>query len=46
MIMPDGTLLGKIGGKHSASLTFCIGCHNDMEEETDELLFLPEEYRK
>jgi len=45
MVMPDGTLFGITGGKNSAGLTFCHGCHV-ASEENDMMMFLPEDYRK
>jgi len=46
MIMADGSLWGETKGRNSSGMTFCFECHNAMGEETDGLLFLPEEYRR
>lgn len=46
MIMADGTLWGETGGKNSMGMDFCADCHNAAGEETDAMLFLPEEYRR
>ncbi len=44
MIMPDGVIFGQTKGKNSAGMVFCMECHA-AAEETDHLMFLPDEYR-
>ncbi len=44
LVMPDGKVLGTTNGKGSKNVEFCIGCHVGAED-TDSLMFLPEEYR-
>jgi len=46
MVMADGSLWGQTNGKNGSGMKFCAECHNAMGEETDGLLFLPEEYRR
>jgi len=44
LILPNGSLFGTTNGKNSAGVKFCIDCHRGGED-TDFLLFLPEEVR-
>jgi hypothetical protein len=44
MITPDGVIFGQTGGKNSAGMVFCMECHA-AAEDTDHLLFMPDEYR-
>ncbi|MFQ5775645.1 MAG: hypothetical protein ACE5GS_14080, partial [Kiloniellaceae bacterium] len=45
MIMPNGSVFGTTKGKGSQKVQFCVGCHMSLGEDTDSLMFLPEEYR-
>ena len=45
MVMPDGSLFGETKGANSAGMRFCADCHLGLGEETDSMLFLPEEAR-
>ena len=45
LVMPDGKVIGTTNGKGTNNVEFCIGCHATLGEETDSLLFLPDEYR-
>ena len=44
MITPGGVIFGQTGGKNSAGMVFCMECHA-AAEDTDHLLFMPDEYR-
>jgi hypothetical protein len=44
-IMPDGALMGRTLGANSDGMYFCAACHMGMGAESDDLIFLPEEYR-
>jgi len=44
-IMPDGSLMGRTLGANSDGMYFCAACHMAMGAESDDLIFLPEEYR-
>ncbi len=44
-IMPDGTLMGRTLGANSDAMVFCASCHMGMGADTDDLTFLPEDYR-
>ncbi len=46
MIMPNGQLFGETGGKNSAAMRFCYECHSVSFPDTDNLFFLPLDYRK
>ena len=45
MIMPDGGIYGTTKGASSAKVQFCVDCHMGLAEDTDSLLFIPDEYR-
>ena len=45
MIMPDGGIYGTTKGASSAKVQFCVACHMGLAEDTDSLLFMPDEYR-
>ena len=45
MIMPDGSIYGTTKGASSAKVQFCVDCHMGLAEDTDSLLFMPDEYR-
>ncbi len=45
LVMPDGKVIGVTNGKGSKNVGFCIGCHAPLGEDTDSLLFMPDEYR-
>ncbi len=45
MIMPDGSIFGTTKGASSAKVQFCVDCHMGLAEDTDSLLFIPDEYR-
>ena len=44
LVMPGGKMIGTTNGVGSSNVEFCIGCHM-AAEDTDSLMFLPEEYR-
>ena len=44
LVMPTGKVIGTTNGKGSNNVEFCIGCHM-AAEDTDSLMFIPEEYR-
>ena len=46
MIMPNGAVAGTTNGKGSKNVEFCIGCHLSVTPEQDNIMLLPEEYRK
>jgi|TARA_B100000315_G_scaffold242699_1_gene265179 hypothetical protein len=45
MVMPDGSIFGRTGGKGSAKVQFCADCHTALGAEQDHLLFMPPQYR-
>ena len=45
LVMPDGKVIGTTNGKGTKNVEFCIGCHVTAGEDTDSLMFLPDEYR-
>ncbi len=44
LVMPGGKVIGTTHGAGSNNVEFCIGCHM-AAEDTDSMMFLPEEYR-
>ncbi len=44
-IMPDGGLMGRTLGENSDGMYFCAACHMAGGEDTDDLLFMEEQYR-
>jgi hypothetical protein len=44
MVMPDGSILGKLKGEGSAKVEFCVDCHM-KSKQYDYLFFPPKEYR-
>ena len=44
MVMPDGSKFGETKGENADRVKFCVGCHV-AAEDTDNMFFLPEEYR-
>lgn len=44
-ILPDGSLMGRTLGQNSDAMVFCASCHMGMGAESDDLTFLPEDYR-
>ncbi len=44
-ILPDGSLMGRTMGENSDGMFFCAACHMGMGADSDDLTFLPEEYR-
>jgi hypothetical protein len=46
MVMPDGTVFGTTKGAGDAKVKFCISCHVVVAEDTDSLMFLPDEFRQ
>ena len=46
MVMPNGAVAGTTNGKGSKNVQFCIGCHQSVTPEQDNIMLLPEEYRK
>ena len=45
MVMPNGSVFGTTKGKGARQVQFCIGCHQSVAPEQDNVLLLPEEYR-
>jgi hypothetical protein len=45
MIMPNGSIFGTTNGKGSDKVEFCIGCHQSVTPEQDNVMLLPEEFR-
>jgi hypothetical protein len=45
MVMPNGQLFGQTNGKNAKGMKFCYECHMAGGEDTDSMLFLPEDYR-
>ena len=45
MIMPNGSVFGTTNGKGSDKVAFCIGCHQSVTPDQDNVMLLPEEYR-
>ncbi len=45
-VNPDGSLMGRTGGMNSDMMQSCAGCHMAMGGEWDDLIFLPDEYRR
>ncbi len=44
-IMPDGSLMGRTLGVNSENMQFCAACHMGGGADTDDLLFMEEQYR-
>ena len=44
LVLPSGKVIGTTNGVGSKNVAFCIGCHI-AAEDTDSLMFLPDEYR-
>jgi len=44
-VMPDGSLMGRTLGENSENMQFCAACHMGAGAETDDLLFMEEQYR-
>ena len=44
-ILPDGSLMGRTLGENSDGMFFCAACHMGMSDNTDDLLFMEEQYR-
>ena len=45
MVMPNGSVFGTTKGKGSQKVAFCIGCHQSVAPEQDNVMLLPEEVR-
>jgi hypothetical protein len=45
MVMPDGTTAGTTKGQGDENVSFCIGCHQSVTPEQDNVMLLPEEFR-
>jgi hypothetical protein len=45
MVMPDGTMFGTTKGKGAGNVEFCIRCHMSVADDTDSMMFMPDEYR-
>ena len=45
MIMPNGKVAGQTGTK-GMNMKFCAECHSSVAPEQDNVMFLPEEFRK
>ena len=46
LIMPNGNVFGKTKGAGFENVQYCIDCHMPLGEDTDSLLFMPDEFRK
>ena len=44
-ILPDGTLQGRTGGMNADAMQMCVACHTAMGSDSDDLLFIPDEFR-
>ncbi len=44
-ILPDGTLQGRTGGMNADAMQMCVACHVAMGSDSDDLVFIPEEFR-
>ena len=44
LVMPDGSILGRLKGEGSERVEFCVDCHIEAKED-DYLFFPPENYR-
>ena len=45
-VQPDGSLMGRTGGYNSEQMEqMCAACHTAMGADSDDLLFIPEEFR-
>ena len=44
-VMPDGGLMGRTLGENSDGMYFCAACHMGASDNTDDLLFMEEQYR-
>jgi hypothetical protein len=45
MIMPDRSLFGTTNGEGSERVSFCITCHEAVDEDHHQMFFVPPEYR-
>jgi hypothetical protein len=45
MVMSDGAVAGTTKGSGSETVAFCIGCHQSVTPEQDNVMLLPEEFR-
>lgn len=45
MVMPGGAVSGTTKGQGSDNVAFCIGCHQSVTPEQDNVMLLPEQYR-
>jgi hypothetical protein len=45
MIMPDGSLFGTTNGEGSERVSFCITCHESVDEDHHQMFFVPPDYR-
>jgi len=45
MVMPNGSVFGTTKGAGDANVQFCYACHMALAEDTDSMLFVPDEYR-
>lgn len=45
MIRPNGTLVGEMWDRNSASVAFCVKCHNTAPPQQDHLFFMPGDVR-
>lgn len=43
--MPDGSLMGQTLGENPDGMVFRALCHMGMSDNTDDLLFMEEQYR-
>lgn len=44
-IMPDGSVMGVTMGTNANRVDFCAACHMGMGADSDDMIFLPDEYR-
>ena len=45
MVMPNGAVAGTTNGAGSNNVAFCIGCHQAVTPDQDNVMLLPDEYR-
>jgi hypothetical protein len=45
MIMPDGSFFGTTNGEGSERVSFCITCHESVDEDHHQMFFVPPDYR-
>lgn len=45
MIIPDGSLFGTTNGEGSERVSFCVTCHESVDEDHHQMFFVPPDYR-